>query len=84
MDDHYFTADPAVAFKRAPVEATVWGHDLRLTSGSGVFAQGRLDIGTAVLFRETAAAGAGPHPRPRLRLRDDRAGRGHRGPRRPW
>jgi 16S rRNA (guanine1207-N2)-methyltransferase len=53
MDDHYFTADPAVAFKRAPVEATVWGHDLRMTSGSGVFAQGRLDIGTAVLFRET-------------------------------
>ena len=53
MDDHYFTADPAVAFKRAPVEANVWGHDLRLTSGSGVFAQGRLDIGTAVLFRET-------------------------------
>ena len=53
MDEHYFTADPAVAFKRAPVEATVWGHDLRLTSGSGVFAQGRLDIGTAVLFRET-------------------------------
>jgi 16S rRNA G1207 methylase RsmC len=53
MDDHYFTADPAVAFKRAPVRATVWGHDLALTSGSGVFAQGRLDIGTAVLFRET-------------------------------
>ena len=53
MDEHYFTADPAVAFKRAPVEATVWGHNLRMTSGSGVFAQGRLDIGTAVLFRET-------------------------------
>jgi 16S rRNA (guanine1207-N2)-methyltransferase len=53
MDDHYFTADPAVAFRRTPVEATVWGHDLALTSGSGVFAQGRLDIGTAVLFRET-------------------------------
>ena len=59
MDDHYFTADPAVAFKRAPVEATVWGHDLRLTSGSGVFAQGRLDIGTAVLFRETAPPAGG-------------------------
>ena len=59
MDDHYFTADPAVAFKRAPVEATVWGHDLRLTSGSGVFAQGRLDIGTAVLFRETEPPAAG-------------------------
>ena len=52
-DEHYFSADPAVAFKRAPVRATVWGHDLDLTSGSGVFAQGRLDVGTAVLFRET-------------------------------
>ncbi len=53
MDDHYFSADPTVAFKRVPVRATVWGHELALTSGSGVFAQGRLDIGTAVLFRET-------------------------------
>ena len=53
MDDHYFSADPAVAFKRAPVRASVWGHELALTSGSGVFAQGRVDIGTAVLFRET-------------------------------
>ena len=53
MDDHYFSADPAVAFKRAPVAATVWGHELAMASGSGVFAQGRLDIGTAVLFRET-------------------------------
>ena len=52
-DEHYFSADPAVTFKRAPVRATVWGHDLDLTSGSGVFAQGRLDVGTAVLFRET-------------------------------
>ena len=38
-EDHYFSADPSVPFKRAPVEATVWGHDLRLTSGSGVFAR---------------------------------------------
>ena len=53
MDEHYFSADPSVAFKRVPVRATVWGHLLALTSGSGVFAQGRLDIGTAVLFRET-------------------------------
>jgi 16S rRNA G1207 methylase RsmC len=52
-EDHYFSADPSVAFKRAPVSATVWGHDLELTSGSGVFAQGRVDIGTAILFRET-------------------------------
>ena len=53
MDEHYFTADPSVAFKRAPVHASVWGHELDLVSGSGVFAQGRVDIGTAILFRET-------------------------------
>jgi 16S rRNA G1207 methylase RsmC len=52
-EEHYFTADPAVPFAREPVRATVWGHDLAITSGSGVFARGRLDIGTSVLFRET-------------------------------
>jgi 16S rRNA (guanine1207-N2)-methyltransferase len=59
MDEHYFTADPSVAFKRAPVHATVWGHGLDLVSGSGVFAQGRVDIGTAILFRETEPPGPG-------------------------
>ena len=53
MDEHYFTADPSVPFQRAPVSASVWGRDFSLVSGSGVFAQGRLDIGTSVLFRET-------------------------------
>lgn len=53
MDEHYFSADPTVRFTRLPVRADVWGRELRLTSGSGVFAQGRLDVGTAVLFRET-------------------------------
>jgi 16S rRNA G1207 methylase RsmC len=53
VDEHYFTADPSVPFTRTPVRVTVWGRDLELTSGSGVFAQGRLDVGTAVLFRET-------------------------------
>ncbi|MBZ5734492.1 methyltransferase [Nocardioides sp. TRM66260-LWL] len=52
-DEHYFTADPSVPFQRAPLTASVWGRDLALVSGSGVFAQGRLDVGTAVLFRET-------------------------------
>jgi 16S rRNA (guanine1207-N2)-methyltransferase len=59
MDEHYFSADPSVAFRRTPVRATVWGHDLELTTGSGVFAQGRLDVGTAVLFRETDPPAAG-------------------------
>ena len=53
MAEHYFSADPSVAFTRTPVVADVWGRELTLTSGSGVFAQGRLDVGTAVLFRET-------------------------------
>lgn len=50
--EHYFTADPATPFQRVPVRADVWGHWLELTSGSGVFAKGRLDIGTGVLLRE--------------------------------
>jgi 16S rRNA G1207 methylase RsmC len=58
-DDHYFSADPAVAFQRAEVHASVWGHDLDLVSGSGVFAQGRVDIGTSVLFRETEPPAGG-------------------------
>ena len=53
MDEHYFTADPTVSFRRAPVRARVWGRELSVTSGSGVFAHGRLDVGTAVLFRAT-------------------------------
>ncbi|GAA1927091.1 methyltransferase [Nocardioides lentus] len=52
--EHYFTADPAVAFRREPVTASVWGRDLDLVTGSGVFARGRLDVGTAILFRETS------------------------------
>lgn len=58
-EDHYFSADPSVAFQRAPVETEVWGHRLSLVSGSGVFAQGRLDIGTSVLFRETEPPAGG-------------------------
>jgi 16S rRNA (guanine1207-N2)-methyltransferase len=53
VTEHYFSADPTVPFTPVPVRAEVWGHRLQLTSGSGVFARGRLDAGTAVLFRET-------------------------------
>ena len=59
MGEHYFTADPTVAFQREPVVARVWGHELALVSGSGVFSRGRLDAGTAVLFRETEPPNAG-------------------------
>ena len=59
MPEHYFSADPSVPFTRTPVEVEVWGHRLRLDTGSGVFANGRLDVGTAVLFRETDPPAAG-------------------------
>jgi 16S rRNA G1207 methylase RsmC len=52
-EEHYFTADPSVPFKREPLVAEVWGERLDLVSGSGVYSRGRLDVGTAVLFRET-------------------------------
>ena len=58
-DEHYFSADPSVPVRRMPVTASVWGHSLSLDSGSGVFAQGRVDVGTAVLFRETSAPAGG-------------------------
>ena len=59
MDEHYFSADPSVPFTRALVRARVWGNDLVMESGSGVFAKGRLDIGTSVLLRETEPPGPG-------------------------
>ncbi len=58
-DEHYFSADPSVAFQRTVVHADVWGHRFDLVSGSGVFAQGRVDIGTSVLFRETEPPAGG-------------------------
>ena len=59
MSEHYFSADPTSPFERIPVQAQVWGRTLELTSGSGVFARGRLDVGTGVLFRETEPPAGG-------------------------
>jgi 16S rRNA (guanine1207-N2)-methyltransferase len=59
VDEHYFSADPSVPFRRVPVAVRAWGRDLDLVSGSGVFAHGRLDIGTSVLFRETEPPAGG-------------------------
>ena len=59
MSDHYFTADPSVPFSRERFACEVWGERLELTSGSGVYSRGRLDGGTAVLFRETEPPGPG-------------------------
>lgn len=50
-EEHYFTADPAVPFQRVPVTVRAWGRELTVSSGSGVFSQGRVDLGTSVLLR---------------------------------
>jgi len=52
MAEHYFSEDPSSAEERQPVSARVWGLDLSLNSATGVFSAGRLDRGTAVLFRQ--------------------------------
>ena len=50
-DDHYFTADPSAPFKRETFTASVWGHELALTSGAGVYSRGHLDHATDLLLR---------------------------------
>ncbi len=50
--DHYFSADPEVPFERESFAAEIWGHQLTLETGSGVFSRGHLDHATAMLFRE--------------------------------
>ena len=57
--DHYFSADPSVPFTRSTFTCEVWGHKLTLTSGSGVYSNGHLDIGTSVLLRETEPPAGG-------------------------
>ncbi|CAA9375051.1 class I SAM-dependent methyltransferase [uncultured Nocardioides sp.] len=57
--EHYFSADPTVPFRREPFSCEVWGRRLDLVSGSGVYSRGRLDVGTAVLLRETEPPGPG-------------------------
>jgi 16S rRNA (guanine1207-N2)-methyltransferase len=59
LTDHYFSAEPSVPFTRDRFTCQVWGRTLELTSASGVYSKGRLDIGTAVLFRETTPPKSG-------------------------
>lgn len=55
MTEHYFSADPSVPFERESFTADVWGHELTLDTGAGVFSRGHLDHATAVLLRELEA-----------------------------
>src|SRR5699024_8998182 len=47
-----FSADPEAPFERETFTAEVWGRELTLTSGAGVFSRGHLDHATAVLLGE--------------------------------
>ena len=51
MDEHYFSADPSVAFKRTPVEATIWAFGIIIVSIVVDFLRARL------LNRVAAGAG---------------------------
>jgi 16S rRNA (guanine1207-N2)-methyltransferase len=56
-EPHYFNAAPSVASARREVTVQLPDGPLRFTTDRGVFSNGRLDAGTAVLLRE-----AGPLP----------------------
>jgi 16S rRNA (guanine1207-N2)-methyltransferase len=55
MPEHYFSADPSVPFERESFTVELWGNELTIDTGSGVFSRGHLDHATAVLFRELEA-----------------------------
>lgn len=50
MAQHYFSAEPAVPSRPAPVELSLRGVELRLQSDRGVFAYAHLDRGTEILL----------------------------------
>ncbi|GAB3700483.1 class I SAM-dependent methyltransferase [Mariniluteicoccus flavus] len=56
---HYFTT-PAGPEKRRTVRFAVWGTDYELTTANGVFSFDGLDLGTAVLLRETEPPAGAP------------------------
>lgn len=54
MSEHYFAPEPSSRLHHARVRVRAWGHELELRSASGVFAHGRVDLGTGVLLRTAA------------------------------
>lgn len=62
MSDHYFSDTPTTAEHRRTIRARIWGEELELTTANGVFSGDGLDLGTAVLLRESPV----PQGSPRL------------------
>jgi 16S rRNA (guanine1207-N2)-methyltransferase len=55
VPEHYFSEEPTIASAPKSTDVSVWGAQLRLSTDTGVFARGKLDPGTAILFRQTTA-----------------------------
>ena len=71
---HYFTADPAVPFKREPLRVSVWGQELSLVSGIGRLRPRPPGLRHCGPVPRDDAPCRRSDPRPRLRLRRDRPG----------
>jgi 16S rRNA G1207 methylase RsmC len=52
MSEHYFTEQPSSERERHTVELRLRGHDVTVSTESGVFSHERVDLGTRVLLRE--------------------------------
>lgn len=50
MSEHYYTENPTSESRPAEAAFTYRGHELRLTTDSGVFSRGELDAGTRILL----------------------------------
>lgn len=55
VPEHYFSEEPTIASAPKFADVDVWGARMRLATDAGVFARGKLDPGTGVLFRQTTA-----------------------------
>ena len=53
MTGQFFEENPAVASEPIEFSTRIWGRELTFNTDTGVFARGRLDLGTSVLFRAT-------------------------------
>ena len=53
--DHYFSAEPASAAERRPLDVHLAGRDLTVQTAAGIFSPGRVDLGTQVLLRSMPA-----------------------------
>ncbi|MYM19484.1 methyltransferase [Brevibacterium sp. 5221] len=51
MGDHYFSAEPGAASRPRAIAAQLGGRTVEVTTDSGVFSPGRVDLGTQVLLR---------------------------------